>query len=67
MHRQQLRKTIPLMLLIAAIVVGIGIYLVPNKREVALMQMDDSNFNTAFKRYSALEEEGDRTGTHPPP
>src|SRR3984885_6360522 len=44
---------------LAAIAVATGFYLAPNHQEIALMQMNDFNFDTAFKSFSALHNEGD--------
>ena len=42
-----------------AAAVATGFYLAPSHQEIALMQMNDFNFDVAFKSFSALHKEGD--------
>src|ERR1700722_7881757 len=52
-------RTLPILGIIAASVIAIGVYLAPSHKEIALMQMNDYDFNVAFKNFSMLHKEGD--------
>ncbi len=55
------RHTVPFLLMIAFSVFGLGIYLAPSHREIALMQMNDFNFDVALRNFSTLHSAGDRS------
>src|ERR1700761_3415471 len=52
-------RTITTVALLATVVIGAGIYLAPSHQEIALMQMNDFDFNIAFKNFMTLHSEGD--------
>jgi hypothetical protein len=55
------RHTTTSLLLFALTAFGLGIYLAPSHREIALMQMNDFDFDVALKDFSSLHTAGDRS------
>src|SRR5437870_983468 len=57
-----MRKSTAISLAIFATgVVVAGVYLAPSGKEIALMQMHDSDFSAALKHYTQLQEQGDNS------
>src|SRR5580704_5751706 len=55
------RRLIPIASLLIVSAVSVGIYMAPSHKEIALMHMDDLDFNMAFKNYSSLHKAGDHS------
>ena len=54
------RRTFPILGLVAVSVIAVGVYLAPSHKEIALMlEMNDYDFNIAFKNFTTLHKEGD--------
>src|ERR1700760_3471969 len=47
--------------LLSLFIIPFAIYMAPSHREIALMEMDDHNFESALKNYSSLHSQGDHS------
>jgi predicted Zn-dependent protease len=47
--------------LLSLVVIPAAIYMAPSHREIALMQMNDLNFDSALKNYNTLHSQGDHS------
>ncbi len=57
--RSRRQRIIVIILLLVACMLGFSLLLLPDHREVALMQWQDSNYTQAFSSYEKLKDSGD--------
>ena len=55
------KHIIALAVVLIASAVGVGLFLAPSHKEIALMHMDDQDFKTAINNFSSLHDAGDHT------